>query len=85
MSQEKPRTTKGNNGRKQSTDNRYAHLQPQVPDMERAVLGGLLIDKNAYTLVCELLQRVSMNPVTKRYMPLFVICCCMISLLIFGR
>ena len=55
MSQEKPRTTKGNNGRKQSTDNRYAHLQPQVPDMERAVLGGLLIDKNAYTLVCELL------------------------------
>ena len=55
MSQEKPRTTKGNNGRKQSTDNRYAHLQPQVPNMERAVLGGLMIDKNAYTLVCEIL------------------------------
>ncbi len=47
--------TENSRSRKQSTDNRYTHLQPQVPDMERAVLGGLMIDKNAYTLVCEIL------------------------------
>lgn len=47
--------TENSRSRKQSTDNRYTHLQPQVPDMERAVLGGLMIDKNAYTLLCEIL------------------------------
>jgi replicative DNA helicase len=41
--------------RQQPIDHNYAHLQPQAPDVERAVLGALLIDKDAYAVVCELL------------------------------
>ena len=41
--------------RKQPVDNTYAHLQPQATDIERAVLGALLIDKDAYPVVCEML------------------------------
>ena len=41
--------------RQQPIDNNYAHLQPQALDVERAVLGALLIDKDAYAVVCELL------------------------------
>ena len=40
----------------QPVDNTYAHLQPQAPDIERAVLGALLIDKDAYAVVCEMLR-----------------------------
>jgi replicative DNA helicase len=36
-------------------DNTYGHLQPQALDMEKAVLGALMIDKDAYAVVCELL------------------------------
>ena len=39
----------------QKLDNTYAHLQPQALEIERAVLGALLIDKDAYPIVCELL------------------------------
>jgi len=41
--------------RKQPVDNTYGHLQPQALDIEKAVLGALLIDKDAYTVVCEML------------------------------
>ena len=41
--------------RQQPIDNNYAHLQPQALDVERAVLGALLIDKDAYAVVCEML------------------------------
>lgn len=41
---------------KTPVDNTYAHLQPQATDAERAVLGALMIDKDAYTVVCELLR-----------------------------
>ena len=41
--------------RQQPVDNTYAHLQPQALDVERAVLGALLVDKDAYAVVCELL------------------------------
>lgn len=34
----------------------YGHLQPQAPDMEKAVLGALMIDKDAYLEVCDLLR-----------------------------
>ena len=37
-------------------DNTYAHLQPQAPEIERAVLGALLVDKDAYAVVCEMLN-----------------------------
>ena len=36
-------------------DNNYAHVQPQALEVERAVLGALLIDKDAYAVVCEML------------------------------
>ena len=39
----------------QPVDGTYAHLQPQAPEIERAVLGALLIDKDAYPVVCEIL------------------------------
>ena len=43
--------------RQQPVDNTYGHLQPQAPDVEKAVLGALMID--------HLDQRVSTSPVTK--------------------
>ena len=49
-----------NNRRRQRkqlpVDNTYGHLQPQAPDVEKAVLGALMIDKDAYAVVCEILR-----------------------------
>ena len=39
--------------KQQPFDNSLAHIPPQAREVERAVLGALLIDKNAYPLVCE--------------------------------
>lgn len=36
-------------------DNTFGHLQPQALDVEKAVLGALMIDKDAYAVVCEML------------------------------
>ena len=41
--------------RQQPVDNTYGHLQPQALDVEKAVLGALMIDKDAYAIVCEML------------------------------
>ena len=40
-------------------DNTYGHLQPQALDVEKAVLGALMIDKDAYAVVCEILRAES--------------------------
>ena len=48
-----------NNRRKKASqliDPTYGHLQPQAVDIERAVLGALMIDKDAYAIVCEILR-----------------------------
>ncbi len=37
-------------------DNSYGHLQPQATDIEKIVLGALMIDKDAFTVVGELLH-----------------------------
>lgn len=37
-------------------DNNYAHLQPQATDIERIVLGALMIDKDAFSVVSEILR-----------------------------
>ena len=37
--------------RQQPIDNNYAHVQPQATEIERAVLGPLMIDKDAYAVV----------------------------------
>jgi len=42
-----------------SQDFTYGHLQPQAPDVERAVLGALMIDRDAYIEICETLKAES--------------------------
>ena len=42
--------------RQQTVDNTYAHVQPQAKEIEQAVLGALMIDKDAYAVVCEMLR-----------------------------
>lgn len=37
-------------------DSNYAHLQPQATDIERIVLGALMIDKDAFSVVSEILR-----------------------------
>ncbi len=36
--------------------NEYGHLQPQAPELEEAVLGALMIERDAYSLVSEILR-----------------------------
>jgi len=47
-----------NNSRRnqQQLDFTYGHVMPQAPEMEKAVLGALMIDKNAYLEVGDLLR-----------------------------
>ena len=40
----------------QPMDFTFGHVMPQAPEMEKAVLGALMIDKEAYLEVCELLR-----------------------------
>lgn len=46
-----------NNSRRahQPLDISYGHVMPQAPEVEKAVLGALMIDKDAYLEVCNLL------------------------------
>ncbi len=50
------RQPRRNSRQQQAIDTTYAHVQPQALDVERAVLGALMIDKDAYTVVCEMLR-----------------------------
>lgn len=47
-----------NNNRRGKTQetNEYGKIQPQAVDLEEAVLGALMIEKDAYSLVCEILR-----------------------------
>ena len=45
MSEDRKRT------KKQPIDPTYGHIQPQAPEVEKAVLGALMIDKDAYVEV----------------------------------
>jgi len=49
-------TRKQGRGGQQPLDFSLAHVMPQAPDMEKAVLGALMIDKDAYLEVCDLLR-----------------------------
>ncbi len=40
----------------QSLELAYGHVMPQAPEVEKAVLGALMIDKDAYLEVCDLLR-----------------------------
>lgn len=49
-------------------DNNYGHLQPQAPDIEKIVLGALMIDKDAFTIVGEILHPETFtNHVIRRF------------------
>lgn len=37
-------------------NNTYGHLQPQALEIEKAVLGAVMMDKDAYSVVCEILK-----------------------------
>ena len=52
---EQDNTNRRKTRRPQPVDNTYGHLQPQATEVERAVLGALMIDKDAYAVVCEML------------------------------
>lgn len=48
---------KNNNRRRQTPiDPSYGHLQPQAIDIEKVVLGALMIDKDAFSVVSEMLR-----------------------------
>ena len=55
MSEDRRRT------KKQPIDPTYGHIQPQAPEVEKAVLGALMIDKDAYVEVCEIPRESSSN------------------------
>lgn len=40
----------------QQIDTTYGHLQPQATDIERAVIGALMIDKDAFSIVSEVIR-----------------------------
>lgn len=42
--------------RQQPVDNTYGHVQPQAVEVEKAVLGALMIDRDAYTIVSDILN-----------------------------
>lgn len=52
--QENKRRTRQAN--KAPIDGTYARLQPQATEIEKVVLGALMIDKDAYAVVCEILR-----------------------------
>ncbi|MBR6318989.1 MAG: replicative DNA helicase [Prevotella sp.] len=53
--------------RQQPVDNTYAHVQPQALEVEKAVLGALLVDKDAYAVVCEMLYPESFYEKRNQY------------------
>ena len=48
----------------------YGHLQPQAPELEEAVLGALMIEKDAYSLVRFFVPNLFMNAVTSLFIRL---------------
>ena len=45
-----------NNNNKTQIDTNYAHLQPQAVELEKVVLGALMIDTDAFSVVSEMLK-----------------------------
>lgn len=54
MPQSNNRQRKGDNTT--PVDNNFAHLQPQAPEVEKAVLGSLLIDRDAFGIIGDILK-----------------------------
>ena len=43
-------------GQQAPIDTSFGHLQPQAIDIEKVVLGALMIDKDAFTVVSEIIK-----------------------------
>lgn len=50
------KTSKSKSKSKSSFDSTYGHLQPQALDVEKVVLGALMIDKDAFSIISEILN-----------------------------
>ena len=48
-----------NNNNKTQIDTNYAHLQPQAVELEKVVLGALMIDTDAFSVVSLSLIHIS--------------------------
>ena len=53
---EQRRNTRNTKSAKVQPVNDYGRIQPQAPELEEAVLGALMIEKDAYSLVSEILR-----------------------------
>lgn len=53
---EQRRTPRNSKGKAPQPVNDYGRIQPQAPELEEAVLGALMIEKDAYSLVSEILR-----------------------------
>ena len=53
---EQRRTTRTPKSKSPQPVNDYGRIQPQAPELEEAVLGALMIEKDAYSLVSEILR-----------------------------
>ena len=56
---EQKRNTRNTKSTKVQPVNDYGRIQPQAPELEEAVLGALMIEKDAYSLVSEILRPAS--------------------------
>lgn len=53
---EKPTTKNSRRRQPAPIDNTFGHLQPQAIEIERVILGALMIDKDAFTVVSDILR-----------------------------
>ena len=56
MQQKKNNYSNKKNGNNVPRTDEYGHLQPQDPELEKVVLGALMIEKDAYSIVSEILR-----------------------------
>ena len=56
MAQNSSNTSNGRGHRPSPIDPSYGHLQPQALEIERVVLGALMIDKDAFSVVSEIIR-----------------------------
>ena len=58
---EQKRNTRNTKSAKVQPVNDYGRIQPQAPELEEAVLGALMIEKDAYSLVRSFVLNLFMN------------------------
>ena len=56
MAEQQKRTSRNMKSKTPQPITDYGRIQPQAPELEEAVLGALMIEKDAYSLVSEILR-----------------------------